>query len=208
MLFRSVYPGIDLVYHGNQRQLEYDFRLAPGARPAVIEMEFGGADSLRIDEHGDLVISTGVSSIRHQHPLAYQEQSGVRLPVEAAFVIRAKQRVGFEIGEYDRSLPLVIDPTLLYSTFFGGSAVGTAGDQGNAIALDSGGNAYITGFTTSLDFEAGFTRGPRGSGMDAYVMKVSPDGGTLLAATYIGGSAGDEGHDIALDSKGNVYITG
>ena len=208
ILYRSVYPGIDLVYYGNQRQLEYDFTIAPGANARSIQIDFTGAEKVSLNEQGDLVLQTSAGNIRHQRPIAYQEKNGSVKSVPVEFALLAEGRVGFDVGNYDRDLPLVIDPTVLYSSYFGGSAVGSAGDQGNAIVLDSVGNAYITGFTTSTDFVSGLANGPRGGGLDAFIMRLSSDGTTLLSASYLGGAAADEGHDIALDAAGNIYITG
>ena len=142
--YAEVYEGVDLVYYGNQRQLEYDFRVAPGADPRVVSLSFEGADSIELEASGDLLLTLGESVVRQPKPFVYQEVAGARRAVEAAYAVGADGRVGFSVGEYDASLPLVIDPTLVYSTYLGGSG----GDQGWGVAVDSTGSAYVAGFTT------------------------------------------------------------
>src|SRR5437867_8753264 len=149
--YRDVYPGIDLQYYGNQRQLEYDFNVAPGGNPSSIELGFSGVNRVSIGAEGDLVLDTDAGILTHRRPLGYQERSGARVSVAARFILRDENRIGFDVDAYDESLPLVIDPALVYSTYFGGTDTAGQGDQGNSIAVDSAGNAYITGFTSSTD---------------------------------------------------------
>jgi hypothetical protein len=145
--YEGIYSGIDLVYYGNQRQLEYDFIVAPGADPRRIALDVRGAKRIRRDAHGDLVFSMGEDEIRWHKPVAYQENDGARQLVAAHYAISDTNRVGFELAKYDASRPLYIDP-LIYSTNLGGS-----GDEyGTSIAVDSAGNAYVTGDTYSSDF--------------------------------------------------------
>jgi hypothetical protein len=125
--FEAVYPGIDLVYYGNGRQLEYDFVLAPGADPARIGLRFEGTEQMEVDEVGDLVLHTPAGKVRQQKPVIYQEADGLRDVVDGRYAIR-NQTVGFEIGDYDRGRTLVIDPTLVYSTYLGSSSGGTVED--------------------------------------------------------------------------------
>ncbi len=146
--YADVYPGVDLVYYGNQRQLEYDFRVAPGADPRAVSLRFDGADKLDVDANGDLLLKLGESVVRQPKPFVYQEVAGARREVEAGYALDADGRVRFAVGEYDRGATLVIDPVLVYSTYLGGSG----GDQGWGVAVDSAGNAYIAGFTTSTNF--------------------------------------------------------
>src|SRR5713226_7581473 len=147
--YEGIYSGIDLVYYGNQRQLEYDFIVAPGADPRRIQFDIGGARRIRRDAHGDLVLKmkTGEGEIRWHKPVVYQEKNGMRQLVAARYAITDKNRVGFEVAQYDVSRALYIDP-LIYSTYLGGSGH----DYGYGIAVDSAGNAYVTGFTESTDF--------------------------------------------------------
>ena len=148
--YAEVYPGIDVVYYGNQRRLEYDFVVAPGRDARTIELEFAGAQKVEIDAAtGDLLLRVGEETVRQHAPVTYQETAGGgRREVESRYALRDGGQVGFEVGEYDRSRALVIDPTLVYSTYFGGSAI----EQAPRIAVDSVGNAYVTGTTFSTDF--------------------------------------------------------
>ena len=146
--YAEVYKGVDLVYYGNQRQLEYDFLVAPGADPRVVSLSFEGADKIGLDASGDLLLTLGEAIVRQPKPFVYQEVAGARRAVEGGYEIGADGRVRFALGAYDRGLPLVIDPTLVYSTYLGGSG----GDQGWGVAVDSAGNAYLAGFTTSTNF--------------------------------------------------------
>src|SRR5215207_3511371 len=137
--YADVYPGVDLVYYGNQRQLEYDFRVAPGADPRAVSLRFEGADGLDLDANGDLLLKLGESVVRQPKPFVYQEVAGARREVEAGYALGADGRVRFAVGEYDRGATLVIDPTLVYSTYLGGSG----GDQAWGVAVDSTGSAYL-----------------------------------------------------------------
>lgn len=207
--YRDVYPGVNLIYYGNQQQLEYDFVVAPGADPRAIRLRFDGARSLRVDANGELVLTMKNGEIRQHKPVIYQEVAGSRQPIAGHYVIRHQnnqREVGFEIGEYDQSKPLVIDPVLVYSTYLGGSG----SDFGQGIAVDGSGNAYVAGFTTSTNFPSA-TRVPTGTtggGGDAFVIKLNPVGNGLIYAAYIGGAANDAARDLAIDSFGNAYITG
>jgi hypothetical protein len=207
--YREVYPGIDLQYYGNQKELEYDFEVAPGADPSAIALDFQGVNRVWISDDGDLILDTNAGVLKHRRPIAYQDESGARKSVEAKFVMRGANRVGLEVGRFNRELPLTIDPVLVYSTYLGGSDTAGMGDQGNSVAVDSAGNAYITGFTSSTDF---WTQNPvqatSGGGLDGFVLKLDPTGLVVLAASYFGGSGDEDGHRIALDGAGNIYITG
>ncbi len=144
--YEGIYSGIDLVYYGNQRQLEYDFIVAPGADPHRMAFDVSGAKRIRQDAHGDLVLKVGEDEIRWHKPVVYQEKNGARQLVSAHYAITGTNRVGFIVAKYDASRPLYIDP-LIYSTYLGGS-----GDAGSGIAVDSWGNAYLTGSTSSGGF--------------------------------------------------------
>jgi hypothetical protein len=209
--YGEVYPGIDLVYYGNQRRLEYDFVVGPGRDVRAIAFEFSGAESLEIEAGtGDLLVSVGSETIRQKKPVAYQEIGAARRDVESHYALRSNGRIGFEVGAYDRSATLMIDPVLVYSTFLGG----TDQDYGNAIAVDSSGNAYVTGFTGSTNFptanafQGTFGGTSTGFGGDAFVTKLNPSGSAVVYSTYLGGSGDDEGVGIAVDSNGNAYIVG
>lgn len=206
--YQSVYPGIDLVYHGNQRQLEYDFVVAPGAHPQDIRLSFRGAESMEIDAQGDLVVHTAAGEVREHKPVVYQEIAGRRQVIAGGYVFRG-DALGFVVSEYDSRQPLVIDPVLSYSTYLGGSS----DDFPGGIAVDAAGNAYVTGWTSSTNFptttgafqttlSGGVVRG------DVFVTKLSADGSALLYSTYLGSDGVDFGSGIAVDAAGNAYITG
>src|SRR5262249_16312704 len=142
-------------------------------------------------------------------PVAYQEEpNGLRAQVLARYERRKEGGVGFALGSYDHSRALVIDPTLVYSTYLGGSSF----DAGAGIAVDPAGSAYVTGYTASSNFT--FPMGYQsahaidGGGYDAFVMKFSVSGSALAYATYLGGDGNDYGAGIAVDSFGNAYVTG
>ena len=200
--YEELYPGIDLVYYGTHRQLEYDFVVRPGADPSRIALEFTGADRLELDPAGDLVMHTAAGQIRQRKPVIYQEVEGVRKEIPGGYAVRGSQEVGFRVAAYESGRPLVIDPTLDYSTFLGGSS----SDQGLGIAVDANGGAYVTGKTSSLDFPT--TVGTFGGGTDAFVTKLDPSGSTLVYSAYLGGISTDEGRGIAVDATGNAYVTG
>ena len=206
--YGEVYPGVDVVYYGNQRQLEYDFHIAPGSDARVVKLQFDGADKVEVDAGGDLLLTLGESVVRQPKPFVYQEVAGARRAVEGSYTVGADGQVGFRIGEYDRAAPLVIDPVLVYSTYLGGSG----GDQGLHIAVDSAGNAYIVGVTNSTNFPTAnpiqaVNAGGGGFG-DAFVTKLNAAGSAFVYSTYLGGNASDQGRGIAVDSAGNAYVTG
>ncbi len=200
---QNLYPGIDLIYYGNQRHLKYDLTLTPGTNPESIRLAFDGAEKFRLDERGDLVIVTPVGEVRQHKPVIYQEKSGVKQEVAGRYVVKANNEVGFKVASYDRKMPLVIDPVLSYSTFLGGSG----DDLANAIAVDSYGNAYVTGRTSSLNFPTTPGAFQAGGIWDAFVIKLNP-AGVLIYSTYLGGGINDEGFGIAVDDSGNAYVTG
>jgi len=204
--YANLYPGVDLVYYGNQRELEYDFVLQPGADPDSIRLRIEGASKLRLDS-GDLVLSSPGGDVRLRRPFAYQEMNGAKKEIRSHYVMRSEHEVGFRIGSYDRGQPLIIDPVLAYSTYLGGGADDAALD----IAVDSAGNAYVTGFTSSIDFPTAnaFQSAYGGGSSDVYVTKINAAGSALVYSTYLGGSSDfDVGQSIAVDSVGSVYVTG
>jgi Beta-propeller repeat len=202
--YERIYPGIDLVYYGNQRHLEYEFLVGPAADPHRIEFEVRGARRITRGPDGELVLQTAVGEVRWSNPIVYQEQGGTRQQIAAQYVIKHKSRVGFEIGDYDLGRPLFIDP-LIYSTFLGGSG----NDQGFGVAVDGSGNAYVTGETNSTNFPTTNPLQPANAGgVDAFVTKLNPTGSALVYSTYLGGSGFDQGEGIAVDSSGNAYVVG
>ena len=213
--YAGVYDGIDLVYYGNQRQLEYDFVVAPGADPAKIRMNFSGQEHLTLGANGDLILKGADGEATFHKPVVYQEIGGRRRTVPGSFDIAANRTVSFRVGSYDHSRRLVIDPVLVYSTYLGGST----NDRGNGIAVDSAGNAYVVGTTFSTDFpttgeafQSTNNAALAGHGGTVFVTKVDPTGTALIYSTFLGGSGsasgGDFGYGIALDPANNVYVTG
>ena len=203
--YRDVYPGINLVHYGNQRQLEYDFVVSPGADPRQIKFEVDGAERLEIDAAGDLVLHVAGGEVRQHKPIVYQQIAGQRRDIPGRFVFSDQRQVSFEVRGYDASQPLVVDPVLVYSTYLGGSGI----DPGNAIAVDSAGNAYVTGTTSPTDFPtASPLQTASGGGYDIFVAKLNAAGSALIYSTYLGGSGYDAGYGIAVDSAGNAYVTG
>ena len=207
--YDGVYPGIDLEYYGSKGALEYDFVVRPGSDPSVIGLAFDGAAGVAIAGNGDLVLSTPAGELRQTKPVLYQVDGGTRRPVDGRFVLRPGNQVGFEVGAYDPTRPLVIDPVLDYSTFIGGSA----NDFGWGIAVDSAGRTYLGGETSSAvfprsnDTPPGSTK-PAGRGTDAFVLRMDAEGDALDFVTFVGGSGSDSGQDLAIDAAGNSYLTG
>jgi len=209
--YRNVYPGIDLVYHGaSQRQLEYDFVLAPGADPKAIGLRFEGATRLAFNRDGDLIVHLpDGGEVIHHAPLVYQERDGKRTRVDGKCLLRNTNTITFDLASYDRSRTVYIDPGLSYSTYLGGNEF----DEGYAIALDSSGDAYVTGITESTNFPTtpgAFKTTPPGGG-NMFVTKLKSDGSGLAYSTYLGGDNLDNfegGYGIAVDSSENAYVTG
>jgi hypothetical protein len=207
--YANVYPGVDLVYYGNQRQLEYDFVIQAGADPGVIRLGF--SDAVRVDKSGDLVV--GGEVVFHK-PVVYQpanNQGQVAKELrEGKYVVRNNRQVTFQVARYDKTRPLVIDPTLVYSTYLGGSDH----EAGADIVVDASGNTYITGYTMSINFPV--THGvvqPKLGGMggptsNAFVSKLNATGSALLYSTYLGGINFSRGRAITVDASGNAYVTG
>jgi hypothetical protein len=212
--YAEVYPGVDLIFHGNQRQLEYDFVVAPGADPGRIRLAFKGASRVLIDKDGGLVVRTKRGNKIHQHsPAIYQEVDGQRHNIAGGYVITRLCEVRFNVSPFDRNRPLVIDPVLNYSTFLGGSmpAPGSPADSAaQAIAVDSSGNIYVTGFTGTTDFPTANPEQPAyGGGLyDVFVTKIDSSGSTLIYSTYLGGINDEKAFAIAVDSGGSAYVTG
>ncbi|HEX8145226.1 MAG TPA: SBBP repeat-containing protein, partial [Pyrinomonadaceae bacterium] len=215
--YAEVYPGIDVLYYGNQRQLEYDFVVAPGRDARAIALKFAGADKVEVSAAGELLLTLGESIVRQPKPLIYQEVAGARHTVEGGYVVESDGRVVFSLGNYDPTLPLVIDPVLVYSTYFGGSG----SEQVRDIAVDAAGNAYMCGETSSTNFptvnafDASFNPGNSATDSDAFVAKLNAAGTALVYSTYLGGtgtdvnlSGADICYGITVDSGGNAYVTG
>ncbi len=204
--YQGVYPGVDLIYYGNQTQLEYDFRVAPGADPSAIQLHFAGAQSIALDSAGDLLLQTAGGDVVERAPVVYQEDDGVRHVVAGNYVIEANGQVGFEVGPYDTTQELIIDPVLSYSTYLGGSST----DGGVGIAVDSAGEAYVSGYTQSTNFPIvnGFQNSLGSATQVAYVAKLNAAGTALVYSTFLGGNGTSDGFGIAVDSSGEAYVVG
>ena len=227
--YSQVYPGIDLVYYGNQQQLEYDFMVAPRANAKSIRVRFNGGEKLALDASGDLTITAKHGMVAFHRPEIYQIADGRREPVDGRFVLLEKNAVGFSVGKYDRSRELVIDPVLAYSTYRGGSGYHIpagpecCGDYGTAIAVDSEGSVYVAGVAGSGNFPV--TKGsvqtvntdcagcgtPRSHGV-VFVTRLNAVGTQPIYSTFLGGSGdyfyGDVAQGIAVDAFGDAYVTG
>ncbi len=205
--YENVYPGVNLVFYGNQRQLEFDFVVSSGADPNSIQLALEGARSLRLDVDGNLALRTDGGEVLLHKPLVYQETNGHRQSIEGSFVFKGEHEAGFQVGSYDHTLPLVIDPVIDYSTFLGGSFQ----DLGSAIAVDSQGNAYVTGYTLSTNFPTVNPLQSNKAYQSAFVTKFNP-AGQLVYSTYLSGQdskpSATAGLGIAVDAVGNAYVTG
>jgi uncharacterized repeat protein (TIGR01451 family) len=230
--YHQVYPGIDVVYYGNQGRLEYDFVVAPGAQPQQIGLVIEGAEKLATDAAGNLVMHIEGGAVRFEKPLVYQEFEGQRREIAGGGYLLDKGRVSFRVGDYDHRQPLIIDPVLAFSTYLGGS-----GDElfilsniDGAIALDSTGDIYVAGETLSTSFAfPGFpasgykqscgtdgtcnSTAPGGPYSDIFIAKLNSTASTVLAFTYLGGSGRDilaltsASGGLVVDTTG-VYVSG
>ncbi|HYS16460.1 MAG TPA: Calx-beta domain-containing protein [Candidatus Binatia bacterium] len=205
---QSVYPGIDLLYYGNQRQVEYDFVVAPGIDPKIIRLRFQGAEHVAIGDNGELVLTMAAGEIRQPRPFIYQEVDGGRKTVEGQYVLFGEREVGFAVGEYARNQVLVIDPIL---HFLG------IDENCGGIAVDSAGNIFVTGTTTSVDFptKSAFDTLLNNNGevgpTDVFVTKLNPaasGNAQLVYSTFLGGTGDEAAAGIAVDSAGNIFVTG
>ena len=207
--YNGVYPGVDLVYYGNQGRLESDYVLAPGAAPSQIGIRIQGADQFKLDSQGNALLSTAAGDVTLHRPRAYQRIAGGQLEIAANYVQRGRRVIGIEVAPYDPSQTLIIDPVLSYSTYLGG----TTNQVLTGIASDSNGFAYVTGFTSSADFPT--TTGAlqtklSNTSSNALVVKLKQDGTGLVYSTLLGGTGvtGDSARAIAVDAAGDAYIVG
>jgi hypothetical protein len=216
--FSRVYPGIDMVFYGMKGKVEHDFIVAPGANPGRILMGFEGAESVWLDNQGNLVLSVPGGTVIYKAPALYQTIGGKRVAVQGRFMLAGDKHVRFIVGAYDKSKTLVIDPQLVYSTYLGGSVE----DKINAIAVDGSRQAYLTGYSASAPsgvsgFPAAASTfplaiGPNNGAKDVFVAKLSADGASLMWLTWMGGTLDDQGKSIALDASSpgtpKVFVTG
>ena len=207
VVYRDAYPGVDVAYYGNPAQLEADFVVKPRANPRSIRLHVNGATQIRSSGDGGLLLSTAGGDVRLHKPVAYQmdPRTGARHEVAANYVLRGSRTIAFDVAAYDAVQPLVIDPTLSYSTLLGGST----NDEGLGIAVDAAGEAYVTGFTQSADFPTQTpSQGALAGNENAYVTKFAANGSSLVFSTYLGGKNIDFGNAIAVDSAGSAYVVG
>ncbi len=212
---REVYPGIDMLYYGTPEHLEYDFEVAPGADPRRIELALQGAGRWRLTKEGDLVVNLGTAEFRQKKPVAYQLINGSRQEVEVRYRLTRRNTVQFQLGRYDETQTLVIDPVLVYSTLFGGRYL----DGATLIRTDAAGNLYVLGDTQSDDFPVVNPAQARKSELptplcsgngctDIFISKFDPTGRQLLFSTYLGGTYIENALGLEVDINGNVYVTG
>jgi Bacterial Ig domain/Carboxypeptidase regulatory-like domain/IPT/TIG domain/Beta-propeller repeat len=203
--YDAVYSGIDVIYYGNQNQLEYDFVVSPYADPSSIKIRFDNHCKLRISRNGDLLISSGGIQVRQFKPTIYQNSGAGKIAVSGRYVLRNRE-VTFELGAYNRSKTLIIDPLLSYSSYLWAQAYD--------IALDSARNMYVVGAASGTTLPlVNPVQSTSGGSTDIYVQKFDPTGSTLLFSTYLGGSDRDDGNgsnhpSIAVDPSGNIYVRG
>ncbi len=204
---------MDLIYHGNDGRLEYDFTVAPNADAGQIALNFSGAGSVGLASDGALDLKLAGGSVRWQRPVAWQEIGGRRVTVPCEYSLETRRQdacattVSFRLGAYDHTQPLVIDPVLLYSTYLGG--VSANGDSANAVTTDAAGNVYFTGTESSgVFYFPGTQNYLDAGGSAAFVTKLDSTGTNAAFTTFIGGSGGDSGQAIALDGAGHIFIAG
>jgi hypothetical protein len=215
--YRGVYPGVDLVYRGAGKRLEFDFRVAPGADPNKIRLAYTGASKMHLDAGGDLFLDTDAGPAPFTKPAAYQEIDGKRVPVAANFKLLANGEVGFRLGKYDRKRQLTIDPvsgpSVYYSTYLGSGS----GDTFARIAVDPAGQAFICGYTdfssypTTTAVSGGFPNGYHAA--VGFVTALAADGTGLIYSTFVSGhgssaSVGAQLQAIAVDANGNAFVGG
>ncbi|HOX39369.1 MAG TPA: SBBP repeat-containing protein [Candidatus Brocadiia bacterium] len=206
--YEDVYPGVDLVLWGTRSNLKYEFRLDPGADPGVIQVDCADIDSLSLDADGNLLIQAGGFTLVDDAPYVYQVVDGAEREIPARFVLLDEDSWTIEVdGQWDKSLPLVLDPEIEWSTYLGGGGYDLCRENGAAV--DYFGNVYVTGLTFSTDFPStgGLDTGSNGS-CDVFITKIRSDGSEIVWSTYLGGGGEDQGQGIAVDASENVYVTG
>ena len=197
--YSNLYPGIDLIYSGIDGRIKSEYRVAAGADPGDIQVEY--SEDVSIDAEGRLHAGNLIEAV----PQIYQHSAWGQANVSGRYRLLNARTAGFEVDAYDRALPLVIDPVISYATYMGGSGLGAV----TGVALDSAGNLYAAGWTEALNFPILLAeQAANAGGVDAFVVKVSPSGAGLIYATYIGGRGDDRAAAIAVNSSGEAYLTG
>jgi hypothetical protein len=208
IVYRNVWPGIDVAFRGAAGRLEYELLVRPGADVSDIRLTYRGAQGVAVDARGNLILRTAIGRVTDTRPVSYQVFHGKRIGVTSRFAIGVRRTYGFALGRYDARRPLVIDPGLVYSTYLGGSGT----DSGTGITVDAASNAYVTGLTNSSGTfpttPGAYDTSYNGGANDVFVTKLNPAGTSLVYSTYIGGSLDDQGKAIAVDALGDAYITG
>jgi len=208
--YHDIYKNIDVKFYGNNKNMEHDVIVRPGGDPSLVRFAYEGIKGLKVTESGDIEVILNNGKIVEQKPVIYQEIAGERLPVDGSYrILKGGDGAfiyGFTVASYDRTKNLVIDPVLVYSTYLGGAQ----NDQGDAIAVDASGNAYITGMTESIAFPvASPIQGSNAGFSDVFVTKINSAGSAMVYSTYLGGSGDyDQGNGIAVDASGNAYVSG
>lgn len=202
--YKNVYQGIDLVYYGDQRQLEYDFEVAPGADPRQIRFAIHGIRHLQVARDGNLLLDTAVGELRFQAPVLYQLSKGQRVAIRGGYDVNDDNTVSFRLDSYDPRRPLIIDPVLVYSSYLGG----TGNEQVAGITVDANGNAYVVGSTDSPDFPLTTLGSTTTGNSQVFVAKIDATGSNLLFCDFLGGNSQDNGYGVALDAAHNVFVTG
>jgi hypothetical protein len=210
--YHDVYPGVDVVYYGKDGQLEFDVEAAAGVDLAQVRLQVDGADTLALDEEGNLQLHTALGVLTQSKPVVYQMIAGTKRELRGDYVLRDVHRdghahaVSFAVRDYDPAYALVLDPSLVFAKLIGG----TGTDDANGVAMDAGGNSYLTGYTNSIGFPTtvGAYQTPGRAGYDAFLTKISADGTTLIYSALIGGSSSDFAYGIGVDGTGQAYITG
>ena len=205
IIYKDIYPGIDLKYYGDGRSMKYDFVVNPGANISKIKIRYEGVNDLSVTPAGDLQANTRFGLIHEKMPYAYQEIGNVRHEIIGRYEVIEQGVFGFTIDDkFNSNYPLIIDPELIYSTYLGGDG----NDEGYGIAVDASGNAYVTGDTYSSNFPTIDPYQADQPGTDVFVIKFAPGGSFLIYSTYLGGNSSDRGYSIAVDASGNAYVTG
>jgi hypothetical protein len=205
LLYGGLWPGIDMAVRGDGGNLKYEFHLKPGASVEDVRLGYRGAEGLSVGASGELLVQTSLGVLKDAAPVSYQLIGGERVPVESRYTLKGDGSYGFALGSYDPRYPLVIDPGLDYSTFLGG----TDFDDGEGIAVDQDGSAYVTGYAGSTDYPTtpgAFDRTQNGGG-DTFVTKLNASGSALTYSTFFGGTDFDSSTDIAV-RDGSAYVTG
>jgi hypothetical protein len=208
VVYRGLWPGVDLALREQDGAMKYEFRVQPGASPSAIRLAYAGAEGLAVAGDGSLAIRTAIGTLHDAAPVAYQDVDGVRVPVTSSYDLATAGRFGFRLGAYRADRALVIDPGIQFTTFLGGSS----NEVGTGIASDAAGNIYVTGTTQSPDFPTtvgAFRRtGSASNNQDIFVTKLNAAGTALVYSTFVGGSKADVGRRIAIDGSGNAYVAG